>query len=263
MRNNRPVALREFLPPDPGLTSRRQARARRRRRTGPLIAGVVVVGAAATGSVAALITSSPGSPDASGVAAYPSSTASSPASRGGAPLAAVEAPPAADPSAPASVSAAADPPASMTMPVAAPYRGPDWPALTYTLKAVTGDMAPAPFPRAVPGYVLKDSFTTQVSVSDARRFISFGDLPVKNVSYAQCRQQRFYIRWQSTDPKAVVEATFVDSQVRTVQNHPVSGTAGWQSSFGCVQPAVRIRPAAGSGPDHTQVVAQLQVWVRR
>jgi len=263
VRNNRPVALREFLPPDPGLTSRRQARARRRRRTGPLIAGVVVVGAAATGSVAALITSSPGSPDGSSVAAYPSSTASSPASRGGAPLAVVENPASADPSAPASVSAPPDSSTETTMPVGTPYRGPDWPALTYTLKAVTGDMAPAPFPSAVPGYVLKTSYTTQISVSEAKRFIAFGDLPVKNVSYAQCRQQRFYVRWQSSDPKAIIEATFVDSQVRTVQNHPVSGTSGWLSSFGCVQPALRIRPPAGSHPDHAKVVAQLQVWVRR
>jgi hypothetical protein len=78
-----------------------------------------------------------------------------------------------------------------------------------------------------------------------------------------CRQQRFFVRWQAIDPKAVVESSFVDAQVRTVQNRPVRGAGGWQSSFGCVQPALRIRPPAGSAPKKTVVVAQMQVWVKR
>jgi hypothetical protein len=226
---------------------------------------VVVVAAAATGSVAALITSSPGSPAPGSVAGYPSSSApaeSSPGSRGGLPLGAGSAS-SQDRTGEAAAAAPNDPPGPPVMPVGTPYRGADWPALTYTLKAVTGGMSPAPFPRTVPGYVLEDSFTTRLDVVEAKRFIVFGDLPVKNVSYDQCRRQRFFVRWRSVDPTALVEATFVDAQVRTVQNHPVSGTSGWQSSFGCVQPAMRIRPPAGSRPDHTVVVAQMQVWVRR
>ncbi len=262
MRNNRRVALREFLPPDPGLSTRRRARARRR-RAGPLIAGLVVVAAAGTGSVAALITSRPGSSDGGAVAAYPSATSSAPASRVGLPLSAVDASPSPDQTQDATVAPPSDPPGAPVMPVGTPYRGADWPALSYTLKAVTGGMAPAPFPDAVPGYVLQDSFTTRLNVVEAKRFIGFGDLPVKNVSYDQCRRQRFFVRWQSADPKAVIEATFVDAHVRTVQNRPVSGTSGWQSSFGCVQPAMRIRPPAGPRPARTVVVAQMQVWVRR
>jgi hypothetical protein len=149
------------------------------------------------------------------------------------------------------------------MPLGTPYHGAAWPALTYTLRAVTGGMAPAPFPSTVPGYVLADSFTTRLNVVESKRFQVFGDLPVKNVDYQRCRRQRFFVRWQAVGSAAVVESTFVDALVRTVQNHPVSGGSGWQSSFGCVQPAMRIRPPAGALAHHVVVVAEMQVWERR
>lgn len=226
------------------------------------MAGLVVVAAATTGSVAALLM---GGPEPKTVAAFP--TASPPAaSRGGAPSLVAESP---LPDATLEVEPSAAPsPTPLRfdkngMPVLGAYVGAPWPALTYTLKAADRGRVPAPFPKAVPGYRLKESFTSKLTVEESRFFTAFGDLPVRTASYDVCRQMRFYVRWMAVDPKAVVEATFVDAPVRTVQNKPVSGAGGWQSSYGCVQPALRIRPPAGTNPKKVVVVAQMQVWVRR
>jgi hypothetical protein len=276
------VSLRELLPPDPALSSRRQARAKKRRHSGPVVAGLVIVAAATTGSLAALLSNDP-VPSGTTVAGYPSASAagstpvspakastaapgsrpssSVPASRAGASSAADDAE--GDAQDPEAQAPATDASGALLMPSGTPYIGPRWPALTYTLKATSNGMAPAPFPKVVPGYVLKDSFTTRLTVTETTKFAVFGDLPVRTASYNVCRQQRFFVRWLAIDAKAVVESSFVDAQVRTVQNRPVRGAGGWQSSFGCVQPALRIRPPAVSGPKRTVVVAQMQVWVRK
>ena len=261
MCNHRRVALRELLPPEQGeatfrpVTSRREARRPRRRRTGPIIAAGVVLLAAAGGSAAVLRTS----PPAGGEVAYPGGI------RGvgttGSPGKAVVAGPAlTQAGAPTGVSVSRGGTAGTPLPSAKPYVGAPWLALTYTLQATKGGMGPAPFPVAVPGYRLNNTWASRATIRADRHFTAVGGLPVRTASWQQCRGQRFFVRWLAEDPKAVVDASFVDAGVRTVQNAPVHGAGGWMSSYGCVQPALRIRP--GVGPATAKVIVQVQVWNR-
>lgn len=137
-----------------------------------------------------------------------------------------------------------------------------WPVFTYTLQAAPGTEEPPAFPAAVPGFSLVRSAGQVVTVRENRFFTAVGSLPVRTATYAVCREQRFYVRWMAVDPRAQVEATLVDEHVRTVQNTPVRGSAGWLSSYGCVQPALRIRPPAGSAPDRATVIVETRVWQR-
>jgi hypothetical protein len=162
--------------------------------------------------------------------------------------------------APADVNVSRAGTAGTTMPAGRAYTGAPWAALAYTLQATTNGMKPAPFPVAVPGYRLANSWASRATVSAERHFSAVGGLPVRTASWNQCRTQRFYVRWQASDPKAVVDASFVDAGVRTLQNTPVHGAGGWMSSYGCVQPALRIRP--GVGPATAKVTLQVQVWTR-
>lgn len=141
--------------------------------------------------------------------------------------------------------------------------GGTWPALTYTLSASDTAEEPLRFPGAIIGFERAGSTVSQVRVTEGRFFTAVGDLPVRTASYDECRAQRFYVRWMALDPDAVVEATFVDEHVRTVQNRPVRGAAGWQSSYGCVQPALRILPPAGANPASADILVETQVWRRR
>ena len=253
------VALRELLPPEQGdatdrpPVSRREARRPRRRRTGPVIAAGVVLLAAAGGSAAALRSGPRGGTEV----AYPGGTRT--AGTTGSPGKAVAAGGAATQAGtPAGVSISRGGTAGTTMPAARPYSGAPWLALTYTLKATTSGMEPAPFPVAVPGYRLSNAWTSRATISADRHFSAVGGLPVRTTSWDQCRKQRFFVRWLAGDPKAVVDASFVDAGVHTVQNAPVHGAGGWMSSYGCVQPALRIRP--GAGPASARVIVQVQVW---
>ncbi|MFZ0159604.1 MAG: hypothetical protein WAL50_11295 [Kineosporiaceae bacterium] len=270
MRNNPTVALHELLsqePPDTEPTTRRQARARRRRRTGPLAAGIVVVAAAATGSAAALM-SAPGNRPT--VAGYPSGSAKAPspaAARAGAEGAeGAELPVAggvAAGTASSGGSAPVQPSRISQVPDRPAHPGGSWPALTYTLESAAGRAEPPTFPGALQGFALQASGRSTVRVSQSRYFTAVGSLPVRTASYSECRRQRFYVRWLALDPRAVVDATFVDEGVHTVQNTPVRGAAGWMSSYGCVQPALRIRPTAAAVPSQAMVIVETQVWRRR
>ncbi|MBK6871030.1 MAG: hypothetical protein IPG94_06450 [Kineosporiaceae bacterium] len=302
MRNNPSVALRELLPPtasdspeagtgQPGTEgtdsielieaaaplTRRQARPRRRRRS-PLAVGFVIVAAAATGSVAALMTSSE---DAS-TGAYPSVPPVPPA-----PSSAVDGPTTSPAQAEAARSVTSSPrlsgPGLVTQRAARassdPGRRPagarrisdvpdrpaaviDWPTLTYTLKAADGPMEPPSFPAAPAGFAVTSSSTSTVTITRGRYFTAVGKLPVRTAAYDVCRRQRFFVRWLAIDPAAVVAATLVDERVSTVQNRPVHGSAGWMSTFGCVQPALRIAPST-LGPGSATVIVETQVWQRR
>jgi hypothetical protein len=253
------VALRELLPPGQGdatfrpVTSRREARRPRHRRTGPIIAAGVVLLAAAGGSAAVLRTGT----HAGGEVAYPggsrsTGTTGSPGKiviSGSAPTQA---------GAPTGVSVSRGGTAATPLPSAKPYVGASWLALTYTLQATKGGTGPAPFPVAVPGYRLANTWAARATITADRHFSAVGGLPVRTANWQQCRTQRFFVRWLAEDPKAVLDASFVDAGVRTVQNVPVHGAGGWMSSYGCVQPALRIRP--GVGPASAKVIVQVQVW---
>jgi hypothetical protein len=143
-----------------------------------------------------------------------------------------------------------------------PARTGSWPALRYTLQASQSAQEPLRFPGAISGFTLVDSAVSTVTITKSRYFTAVGGLPVRTASYDECRRHRFFVRWMALDPDAVVESTFVDEPVRTVQNRPVRGSSGWQSSYGCVQPALRIRPPAGVAPDRATVLVETQVWRR-
>jgi len=143
-----------------------------------------------------------------------------------------------------------------------PTRAGSWPPLTYTLQASASSDEPLRFPTSVPGYRLSASAVSRVELEESRYFTPVGRLAVRTASYDECKATRFYIRWIATDPDAVVESSFVDEAVATLQNQPVSGAAGWQSSYGCVQPALRIRPGS-SGPENASVIIETQTWKRR
>lgn len=261
--------------------TRRQARARRRRRS-PLAAGFVVVAAAATGSAAALLTA----PDSSRTGAFPSVPPPPPSvqaagraagTAGAGPTSAPDRDEtwSASPSARLSGSgglARRSSPRRSSAPVGSqarqiadipdrPDAGQEWPALTYTLRAADGRSEPPAFPQVADGFTRASSRTTVVTISRGRFFTAVGRLPVRTASYEQCREQRFFVRWMAVDPDAVVSATLVDEPVRTVQNRPVHGSAGWMSSFGCVQPALRIAPET-IGPNAARVIVETQVWQR-
>ncbi len=225
----------------------------------------MVVAAAATGSVAALMSAPDDRPV---VAGYPSGSAKADRSAVTSPsqddvdaaqLTEADAGTDAAPSA----GTATRPSRISQIPGRPPHAGPSWPALTYTLEAAIGAAEPPTFPGALQGFALQAGGRSTVTVSQSRYFTAVGHLPVRTASYAECRAQRFYVRWMAVDPRAVVEATFVDEGVHTVQNRPVSGAAGWMSSYGCVQPALRIRPPAGATPARAQVIVETQVWRRR
>jgi len=266
--------------------TRRGVRKRRRRRTGPLAAGFVIVAAAATGSVAALMTrpatptvttfpSVPPPPPellSSGVPATDDESGTAGSADGAGPsLSAAHraltrtAPSASSGNHARTAAAATAGPGAAGRIADVPDRptvNALWPVFIYTLQAAPGTGEPPAFPHAVPGFSLIRSVTSVVSVRENRFFAAVGSLPVRTAGYARCREQRFYVRWMAVDPRAAVEATFVDEHVRTVQNRPVRGAAGWMSSYGCVQPALRIRPPAGSAPDHATVIVETRVWQR-
>ncbi len=231
---------------------------------GPVTAGFVVVAAAATGSAAALLG---GSDRARPSAAYPSAAPTPPApadgrtSGAGATLGSVSA--SASASAWSSVSASpAPPPVSIAEVADRPRQNASWPVFTYTLRAATGTAEPPDFPGVVEGFRKIRTAHATVTLSRNRYFTAVGTLPVRTATYDVCRQQRFYIRWLAVDPAAVVESTFVDEHVRTVQNRPVHGAAGWMSSYGCVQPALRINPAVSGIPATATAIVETEVWQR-
>ncbi len=246
--------------------TRRQMRAHRRRRSrGPILAGLALVMAAGAGSIASL-TADPNPSSDGDTAAFPgageSSAAPAELTRSPVPLV----PPTASRSAdvnPAAEKVAAAPRRISEVGGRAERTSGTWPALTYTLKASDTSEEPLRFPGAIIGFELTNSSVSRVTVTEGRYFTAVGDLPVQTASYDECRRHRFYARWMALDPSAVVEATFVDESVRTVQNRPVQGAAGWQSSFGCVQPALRIRTPAGTNPASADVLVETQVWRRR
>jgi hypothetical protein len=227
----------------------------------------VVVAAAATGSAAALM-SAPG--HRSPVAGYPSPSAKAAPSASisaGAEGAEVSELPVTNAvgggTAPSAGAARVQPNRISQVPDRPAYPGGSWPALTYTLESAAGIAEPPTFPGGLQGFALQASGRSTVRVSQNRYFTAVGRLPVRTASYSECRRQRFYVRWMALDPRAVVDATFVDQGVHTVQNTPVRGAAGWMSSYGCVQPALRIRPAAAAIPSQAMVIVETQVWRRR
>jgi hypothetical protein len=108
----------------------------------------------------------------------------------------------------------------------------------------------------VRGYSLADENRETVRVFDDEQWQLLEQFPA---TMNGCDQQRFYIRWRSLDPTAEVEATWVSSDGSEIENKAVRGSAGWQSNYGCSQPAFRLRKS-GSGSTLDDVVVDVQRW---
>jgi hypothetical protein len=75
-----------------------------------------------------------------------------------------------------------------------------------------------------------------------------------------CVQQRFYVRWRSLNPNAVVEASFGSVPEGFVLDRPVSGFAGWQSGYGCGQPVFLLK-SSRDGSTLTDIIVEVQRFV--
>jgi serine/threonine protein kinase len=114
-----------------------------------------------------------------------------------------------------------------------------------------------PFPEEVPGYSLDDEDRQTVRVfSGEKQWRTLDDFPA---TMNGCDQQRFYVRWRSLDPTADVEATWLTYDGSDVLSKAVRGSAGWQSSDGCSQPAFRLH-SGRSESTLTDVVVDVQRW---
>jgi hypothetical protein len=275
VRNNHCVTVSDLLPqippetdPAAGPISRKQersrARERRRRGRGPLVAGFVVVVAAAGGSTAALLSDPDGRSAGAGVAAFPAGRGAAPSSSQTAVSIDALAPASQGQDTTQDAAREAALPSKINQVSGRPTRSGDaWPALTYTLEASASTEEPPRFPGAIRGFTLQGHGAGRVRLTPGRYFSPVGQLPVSTGTYDACRERRFYTRWMSLDPDAAVQATFVDQRVRTVQNTPVTGAAGWQSSYGCVQPALRLDPDRASAESGVVVLVETQIWYRR
>jgi serine/threonine protein kinase len=136
-------------------------------------------------------------------------------------------------------------------------QGPAWGDADVVLRAVRSQDQERPaFPDEVPGYSLADQHRETVRVFDDKQWQMLYQLPA---TMNECAQRRFFVRWRSLDPTAEVEATWVSADGSEVENKAVRGTAGWQSNYGCSQPAFRLR-SSGSGSPLDDVVVDVQRW---
>ena len=74
-----------------------------------------------------------------------------------------------------------------------------------------------------------------------------------------CDQQRFYIRWRSLNPSALVESTFLSAPDLIVINKPVRGEAGWMSGYGCGQPGFRL-VSSRDGSTLADIIVEVERW---
>jgi serine/threonine protein kinase len=132
-----------------------------------------------------------------------------------------------------------------------------WGDADVVLRAVRSqDQEPPAFPDEVPGYSLGDQNRETVRIFDDKQWQIIDQFPA---TMDGCDQHRFYVRWRSLDPTAEVEATWVSSDGSEVAKKSVRGSAGWQSNYGCSQPAFRLRSSDG-GSTHDDVVVEVQRW---
>jgi hypothetical protein len=137
-------------------------------------------------------------------------------------------------------------------------RGSAWGNADVVLRAVNSQDQERPaFPEEVPGYSLadEDSETLRVFTGE-KQWQGLDGFPA---TMNGCSQQRFYVRWRSLDPTAEVEATWAGSDGSLIESKVVRGTAGWQSNFGCSQPAFRLHSSGGRST-LTDVVVDVQRW---
>ena len=132
-----------------------------------------------------------------------------------------------------------------------------WPQLADVLKVVRAGQSPPPFPTAAKGYSFSRSVRTTVRAFAGTQWSTVTDFPA---TMNGCNQQRFYIRWRSLNSSAAIRATFVSSPDDIVLNKPVTGTAGWQSGYGCGQPAFLLPGTGSDGSTLADLVVEYQVW---
>jgi hypothetical protein len=134
---------------------------------------------------------------------------------------------------------------------------PAWGDEGVVLQAVRSqDEARPAFPDEVSGYSLDDEDRATLRVfTGGKQWQTLEDFPA---TMNGCDEQRFHVRWRSLDPTADVEATWLNYD-GSVENKAVRGSAGWQSSFGCSQPAFRLH-SSGNGSTLTDVVVDVQRW---
>jgi hypothetical protein len=134
-----------------------------------------------------------------------------------------------------------------------------WQDADVVLRAVRSQDQERPaFPDEVRGYSLADQNreTLRIFTGD-KQWYTLDQFPA---TMNGCDQQRFYVRWRSLDPTAEVEATWVSSDGSEIENKAVRGSAGWQSNYGCSQPAFRLQKS-GPGSTLDDVVVEVQRWV--
>jgi serine/threonine protein kinase len=151
----------------------------------------------------------------------------------------------------ATPSTATAPSSSATLP-----RREEWPALSGVLRAAPLGTRPPAIPTAVEGYEVSQTWKTTVRAFEGTEWSTLFEFPA---TMNGCSQQRFYVRWRSLNPDAVVEATFVSSPDLIVMNEPAEGAVGWQSGYGCGQPAFRIRQST-DGSTLADVAVEVSRW---
>jgi hypothetical protein len=135
-----------------------------------------------------------------------------------------------------------------------------WPTpgneLAEPLEAVPAGGKPPAFPDAVEGYSLNREWRETVRAFEGMEWATVYEFPATMNS---CGLQRFYIRWRTANEQATAEATFLSSTGDIVLEDPVAGVAGWMSSYGCGQPAFRMKSSADEST-LTDVVIEIQQW---
>jgi eukaryotic-like serine/threonine-protein kinase len=145
-------------------------------------------------------------------------------------------------------------PTAVTKP--APPRA-SWPPLADVLRAVpVGQGVPA-FPTKVTGYAVQRQWTETVRAFTGSTWSTMTNFPA---TMNGCVQQRFYVRWRSLNPNAVVEASFGSVPEGFVLDRPVSGVAGWQSGYGCGQPMFLLK-SSRDGSTLTDIIVEVQRFV--
>ena len=136
-------------------------------------------------------------------------------------------------------------------------QGAAWGDADVVLRAVRSqDQEPPAFPGEVRGYSLADRNRETVRIFDDKQWQIIDRFPA---TMDECDQQRFYVRWRSLDPAAEVEATWVSSDGSEIEKKAVRGSAGWQSNYGCSQPAFRLR-SSGNEAALDDIVVEVQRW---
>lgn len=119
--------------------------------------------------------------------------------------------------------------------------------------------APPPFPESVEGYALSNEWRETVRAFEGEEWSTIFEYPA---TMNGCDMQRFYVRWRSVNPAAIVEAALLTSTDEILLVGPARGGVGWMTSYGCGQPAFRMIGTVDTANESnlTDVVVEVQQW---